>query len=180
MGRGTGDAVQCQQLIQSVLVRESDHCKSLRQEDSRSPSCLPMELVRAAQGPAFSNVPRFFMISGYVFVADFARWWLSHPGVLPTASESVNLEAAEKTLLDALAREATYSNPTVKELKAAAAVLCAGPWKNVSMAASNPSTRHKYTPDKKAPHRCFELNYIISLLSIGYGFPEDSRPFQYV
>lgn len=174
--RGTGDAVQCQQAIATVLRREASHCEEQRRENSKNPACLPMQMIKSAQDAAFAGVPRFFMISGYVFVVDFARWWLSIPEVLPKASD--NMAQDEKEILNALAKNATYSNPTLKELRAAAAVLCAGPWAKLSAAAS--SSRHKFTPEKKAPHRCFELNYIITLLSVGYGFPEDSRPFQYV
>lgn len=176
--RGTGDAVQCQRVIAAVLGRETGHCRQLKSENIENPACLPMELLPSAHAAAFASVPRFFLISGYVFVVDFARWWLQHPGVLPKDSSSMLPD--ERDVLDVLAKDTTYSNPTLKELRAAAAVLCTGLWANVSTAASNPSSRHKFTNDKKAAHRCFELNYIICLLSIGYGFPENSRPFQYV
>lgn len=121
---------------------------------------------------------RFFMISGYVFVADFARWWLEHPGVLAKPAES--MAADEKEMLSALAQGKTFSNPTLTELRSAAAILCSGPWTDVNATALNSESRHKFTDGKKAAHRCFELNYIITLLSVGYGFPEDDRPFQYV
>jgi len=182
--RGTGDAVQCQHTITAVLTNETERCKRKKKGGQ---DCLPMPRhlksghhhnkspFKQAKGAA---PHRFFMISGYVFVADFARWWLEHPGVLAKPPE--NMQQDERELLSALATSKTFSNPTLRELRSAAAVLCSGPWTDVIAAASNSETRHKFTNEKKAADRCFELNYIICLLSVGYGFPEDDRPFQYV
>jgi len=176
--RGTGDAAQCQKVVATVLRREATLCRGSEPRSLRRSSCLPMGLVRPAMDAASAAVPRFFLISGFVFVADFTRWWLEHPGVLPKPSE--DLLADEREILSALGNATAFTSPTIAELKAAVAVLCASPWSNVSNSAANPSTRHRYSPISKVPHRCFELNYIITLLSHGYGFPEGSRPFQFV
>jgi len=183
--RGTGDAVQCQQTITAVLTNETERCKRRK---TGGQDCLPMPRsgkfghhknkspFKQAKGAA---PPRFFMISGYVFVADFARWWLNRPGVLPKPALE-GQEEYERQMLTALADGKTFSNPTLRELKSVAAILCSGLWTEVVAAAANPESRHKFTNEHKAAHRCFELNYIICLLSVGYGFSDDSRPFQFI
>lgn len=182
--RGTGDSLQCQHVISAILFNESDKCRKHKQ----GAACLPTHSRKGhhmipkknpfKQAKATSD-PHFFMISGYVFVADFARWWLRRPGVLPQPAENV-IAAEDRQTLSALAKGAMFSNPSLKELRSAAAVLCAGAWTDIKNASSDASSRHKYTSAEKAANRCFELNYIICLLSVGYGFPDDTRPFEMV
>jgi Golgi nucleoside diphosphatase len=72
------------------------------------------------------------------------------------------------------------ASPTVSEIRAAAIAVCAEPWGNLDAVANHPDRKHKFTGPVKVPHRCFELNYIAALLSVGYGFGKDERIFHVV
>jgi hypothetical protein len=159
--RGTGSAVACEREVQNTLALEREQCLSDAEE-----GCLPGEHLRlptSTNGDTF----RLLMISGYLYVTDFAGWWLEKPGTRPASSEAPsNLE--------------TYKKPTIAELRAAAEVLCAEPWDRISDVALDQSRMHRYTAPNKVPHRCFELNYIITLLSEGFGFDPRERLFDIV
>eukprot|EP00929_Paragymnodinium_shiwhaense_P092377 TRINITY_DN52258_c0_g1_i1.p1 TRINITY_DN52258_c0_g1~~TRINITY_DN52258_c0_g1_i1.p1 ORF type:complete len:329 (-),score=54.16 TRINITY_DN52258_c0_g1_i1:514-1500(-) len=172
--RGTGDARGCQLAIQKVIVADTESCRSRPRAEKAE--CMPMGGVSATT-PSKSGTPRFFLISGFMFVTDCARWWLERPDVraslVLSEEDSADAKAVKAVTEDATVG-ATFHSPTVSELRAAAAALCAEPWPLES------STPHKFTSPQKLAHRCFELNYIIVLLSIGYGFKDDDRAFKIV
>lgn len=183
--RGTGDASECQKVIAAILRKEMSACMA-----THPGTCLPMGNLPVPAAERRSNIaandrskasarPRqFLLISGFMFVTDFARWWFERPGSLP---EQGGAEFGGHTELAALVRKGTFERPTLAELRAAAVALCAAPWQNVSfVAGENAVVRHRYTAPQKVPHRCFELNYIVVLLSMGYGFQENVRAFHIV
>jgi len=159
--RGTGHAPGCEAAVAAVLAEEKQTCAAAALEAE----CLGADPVPTPAGPGAG--PRFFLISGYLYVTDFARWWLERPGVR-TASMQV------------LSEPGAFGTPTVAELRAVASVLCAEPWESLHAAATDPASKHRFTGPHKVPHRCFELNYIAALLSAGYGFGEDERLFRIV
>merc|ERR1712007_337192 len=73
-----------------------------------------------------------------------------------------------------------YEHPTIPELRTMADILCSAAWASINASSSSEMSKHKFTPPHKAPHRCFEINYIIELLSYGYGFPDNVRAFRIV
>jgi len=185
MWHGTGDAVACQTMVTEVLRWERQDCQEHKED------CLPMQPPKTAQDedqePSRPEIwhtlqdlinaetPRFFLISGYFSVVDFAHWWLvERPGARPISSGA----AADADYDYWMLANASFATPSIAELKAAASILCAESLKNITDAVR--LSQHRLTPDDKVPYRCFELNFIISLLSVGYGFAESARPFHFV
>jgi len=160
--RGTGEASACEAAVVAVLEDERRTCASDAAKTAAS-ECLSASPVAVPAGG--KGEPRFFLISGYMYVTDFAGWLLKQPGVLPEGFQG---------------QERPFERPTIQELREAAAVLCAEPWASLNALASDPARKHKFTGAKKVPHRCFELNYIVALLSVGYGLPAEERLFHIV
>lgn len=159
---GSGDAATCEAAVAALLKEEQQKCSV--QSGTAATECLSQEPVhKPHKAEENSSLAKFFLISGYMYVTDFARWWLQHPA--STAGELKDLPLRE---------------PTVAEIRQAANAVCAAGWDAISAAASHSESKHRFTPDKKIPHRCFELNYIAALLSAGYGFPDEGRHFQIV
>lgn len=175
--RGTGDARGCEALIKGVLTEQTITCR----RRGRASYCMPMELPRLAAKPASAGEPRFFLISAYMFVTDFVRWWLEHPNAVHAAGQGAGT-SAELSMVERVtaASPELFARPTIAELRTAATLLCSATWGNLSEAVQLPGKGHQYTPAHKAPHRCFEMNYIVTVLSAGYGFKEDVRAFEVV
>lgn len=170
--RGTGDAAQCERAIKAILDAERADCAARAEAalvaGGEALHCLldgPAPLPAGGDG---DDAHKFLLISGYLYVTDFARWWLGRPGSVPASSSA------------ALSQAGTFARPTLLELREAAQLLCAEAWGDVSTAALDPSSKHKFTGPHKVPHRCFEANYVVSLLSHGYGFDEGARLFRVV
>mmetsp|Transcript_31567 Transcript_31567/g.71153 ORF Transcript_31567/g.71153 Transcript_31567/m.71153 type:complete len:478 (+) Transcript_31567:70-1503(+) len=163
--RGIGDAASCEEAIAATLEEEKASCSA---DASAAPAaeCFGAAPVPLPKAPA-ATASRFFLISGYLYVTDFARWFLDLPG---TKKEALQVPQAP----------GAFSTPTISELREAAVALCAEPWESLSASASDPNSRHRFTGAKKIPHRCFELNYIAALLSVGYGFNVNERLFRIV
>merc|ERR1719203_123874 len=151
--KGTGQAVACEAKVRDVLVEERVACLAKNPEVE----CLSLEPVPLPKGPSTSA--KFFLISGYMYVTDFAAWLLRQTGKKP---------------------EAEFARPTVAELREAAAAVCEQGWEQVQRLGLDTGRKHKFTQPHKLPHRCFELNYIVALLSRGYGFKEEERLFNIV
>lgn len=171
--RGTGDSTQCEHAIKNILDAERSACLARASESlaagNQVPHCLPNGPAPLPSGAgAADEEHRFLLISGFLYVTDFARWWLARPGSVPESSSS--------SLRDA----GTFARPTVVELREAAQLLCAEAWSDVAAVAYEASTKHSFTPPHKVPHRCFEANYVVSLLSHAYGFDEGARLFRVV
>lgn len=171
--RGTGDAKACQATIKALMTEQTLTCR--RRSEARN--CIPMELPRLAVKPVSAQEPCFFLISAYMFATDFARWWLN----ISKGSQAPDIgdkKSADLRLMDrvAAASPEMFARPTIAELRTAAALLCAAAWENLTAAVK--VAGHQFTSPHKAPHRCFELNYIVTLLSVGYGFREDVRAFE--
>jgi len=160
--RGTGEASKCEESIAALLKAEQEGCEA----QATSDVCLRSDMI-PEQAATSSTSTRFFLISGYLYVTDFVRWWLEQPGVRTDEFEVLRGPDA-------------FTTPTIAELRAAATVLCAENWERLTSIASDPTRRHKFTKDHKVPHRCFEVNYINALLSTGYGFGENERIFKIV
>lgn len=158
--RGVGRAVECQAVLAEVIREEKAACAEAAANGSGG-ECLD---ETPAPAPTGAEGAKFFLISGYLYVTEFARWWL-------TGAHS----AEEKFKAPGL-----FESPTVAELREAAAALCAQPWARIASVALDPRTRSRFTPPDKVAHRCFELNYIAALLSVGYGFPDGDRLFRIV
>ena len=56
--------------------------------------------------------------------------------------------------------QSAWPTPTLQELQAAADGWCEVPWASLSAGA-----KHPQTPPEKMPHRCFDINYLIVLLT---------------
>mmetsp|Transcript_68544 Transcript_68544/g.216728 ORF Transcript_68544/g.216728 Transcript_68544/m.216728 type:complete len:452 (-) Transcript_68544:21-1376(-) len=166
--RGTGHAAACEEAVAAVLAAEKESCAAATAAaaaENATPECLGASPVPTPHGP--TSTVRFFLISGYMYVTDFARWWLDQPGVRSSS-------------LQVLQEPGAFSTPSIAELREAAAVLCAEPWEGISAAALDPARKHHFTGAHKVPHRCFEINYIAALLSVGYGFGPDEKIFRIV
>jgi Golgi nucleoside diphosphatase len=94
--------------------------------------------------------PHFYLISGYMYVTNFTSWVME------------NLQEEHLPL----------AHPTIEDFREAAKHVCSTPWEKVQSWG-----RHAFTPDHKTAHRCFEINYIVALLSYGYGFGPKERIF---
>lgn len=66
-------------------------------------------------------------------------------------------------------RLALLRTPSLADLRAATASVCALPWSAVRAAARDP-----FTPAHKLPQRCFDAHYMLALLVRGFGFDERS------
>jgi len=169
--RGVGHASACEQALVGLLVQDKAECSALHSnardanDSSTVAECLGDGLVPTP--PASESSARFFLISGFLYVTDFARWWLEQPGVRTKS-------------LTVLSEPGAFSSPTVAELREVAHVLCAASWGDLSAAANDEAKAHRFTKRPKVPHRCFELNYIVALLSEGYGFGPNDRIFRIV
>eukprot|EP00419_Tripos_fusus_P047804 CAMPEP_0172830524 /NCGR_PEP_ID=MMETSP1075-20121228/22316_1 /TAXON_ID=2916 /ORGANISM="Ceratium fusus, Strain PA161109" /LENGTH=448 /DNA_ID=CAMNT_0013672837 /DNA_START=1 /DNA_END=1343 /DNA_ORIENTATION=+ len=169
--RGVGHASSCEQALVELLAQDKAECTASHNNASDAngsstvTDCLGGGPVLTPSGPKSSA--RFFLISGFLYVTDFARWWLEQPGVRTKS-------------LTVLSEPGAFSSPTVAELREVAHVLCAASWGDIADAANNEAVAHRFTKQPKVPHRCFELNYIIALLSEGYGFGPHERIFRIV
>lgn len=166
--RGTGHAAMCEEAIAALLSEDKKSCVAsvgAAAAGDAAPECLGDSPVPTPHGPA--STARFFLISGYLYVTDFARWWLEQPGVRTSS-------------LQVLREPGAFATPSIAELREAAAVVCAEPWDGLSAAALDPARKHRFTGTHKVPHRCFELNYIVALLSVGYGFGPTEKLFRIV
>mmetsp|Transcript_27075 Transcript_27075/g.58961 ORF Transcript_27075/g.58961 Transcript_27075/m.58961 type:complete len:461 (+) Transcript_27075:145-1527(+) len=164
--RGVGDSKACEAAVAALLQEERNTCQQkVLAATAAADECLSSDPLEVPKG--LTDKPRFFLISGYMYVTDFAGWLVKNPAVkLPdtfTPPEG----------------ERPYATPTIDELREAAAIVCSEPWSALQDFAHGDS-RHKFTPAKKVPHRCFEINYIIALLSVGYGLPSQERLFHIV
>jgi len=159
--RGTGEAAACEAAVRAVLVDERRECAAAAAKETPPTECLSKDPVPVPPGD--TNAAKFFLISGYLYVTDFASWVLKLPGARPEALKS-----------------GVPATPTIQELRDAATVVCSEPWERLSAVGLDAERKHGFTPPKKLPHRCFELNYIVALLSLGYGFAEDARLFHIV
>lgn len=166
--RGTGDSAECERAIKAILEAERTACAAQAAAEGAALDCLPGGPAPLPSGGSGEDVHKFLLISGYLYVTDFARWWLARPGSVPASSSSI------------LDQASTFARPNVAELREAAQLLCAETWADVSAAALDPSSKHSFTGAHKVPHRCFEANYVVSLLSHAYGFDEGARLFRVV
>jgi len=99
---------------------------------------------------------KFIAVSGYLYVTDFARHLLIH----------ANNEISYNSYLQ------NYPWPSVNDIEVAAEKICKVAWSSVK--DMHESNRHQFTSKTKLPHRCFEMNYIASLLSM-YTVPKEER-----
>eukprot|EP00933_Yihiella_yeosuensis_P006614 TRINITY_DN111349_c0_g1_i1.p1 TRINITY_DN111349_c0_g1~~TRINITY_DN111349_c0_g1_i1.p1 ORF type:complete len:454 (-),score=116.27 TRINITY_DN111349_c0_g1_i1:67-1428(-) len=158
---GKGEANLCEAAISKLLKQDQVTCSEAGGVGDSVSDCLSSEPVyKPQQATKLSDEAHFFLISGYMYVTDFARWWLVQSGQKVFAHET----------------------PTIAELREAAKFLCGSQWASLSTAAmsKDKAARHRFTPDKKVPHRCFEINYVTALLSTGYGFGDQDRIFKIV
>lgn len=159
--RGTGDSRQCEAAVTATLEEERLRCN--REAKDATTTCLDTAPVSVPAGPA--SKPKFYLISGYMYVTDFAGWLIDQPGVRPNDFSSPS-------------GRRPYETPTIQELRNAADVVCSEPWSTIKLLYER--TKHRFTSAQKAAHRCFEINYIVALLVNGYGLPQDERLFHIV
>jgi len=169
--RGIGHASACERALAKLLAQDKAECATLHSNSrDANDSSTPAECLGDGQVPTTSgsgSSAHFFLISGFLYVTDFARWWLEQPGVRTKS-------------LTVLSEPGAFSSPTVAELREVAHVLCAASWQDLLAAMKDEAKAHRFTKRPKIPHRCFELNYIVALLSEGYGFGPHDRIFRIV
>jgi len=153
---GSGEAPDCRAMLLKVFSKSREECRN-----HASRECMPGLDDAAAR--AGSQGLQFFAVSGYLFVTDFASHWLLRSGSAGGAIASTLREVKNR--------------PTVEELEAAADELCASDWAEIESATAGGAATgaHRYTDSTKAPHRCLEVNYVVTLLRHSYGFPSDQR-----
>jgi len=160
--QGKGDASLCEDAIAKLLQKDQSAC-DIGEADLKVSDCLSSEPLKVPTGAG----EKFFLISGYLYVTDFARWWLTQSDAAPTSLQADSLEK-------------TFQTPTIAEIREAARVLCKASWTQLLAAAGDEARKHRFTGAKKIPHRCFEANYVAALLSTGYGFSDNQRSFRVV
>jgi hypothetical protein len=150
---GVGDAQKCREMLVEVFSNAQKECPADDHE------CMPGACFAAAN--AGSHGMQFFAVSGYLFVTDFVSHWVLRNDV----------DGAFSRLKEA------GNRPTILELEAASGALCLSDWQEIEKAtAGGPAVgAHRYTDSSKAPHRCLEANYVVTLLRHAYGFPDDQR-----
>jgi len=190
---GSGDATECRWKLQEILELDRKDCAPDDHE------CQPGHDDHA--GEAGMKGRDFYAVSGYLYVQDFASHWLTRNGTgesTPTTQRTgarvpppVGMEEAHalaemphqergKPLgshaLGQLLRK-VGNKPTIEELQHAAHMLCNSDWAEIEQAHAGGADAgaHRYTDSTKAPHRCLEINYVITLLQYCYGFPINER-----
>lgn len=155
---GSGNANECRKMLLEVFERSAQECVAREKEDIE---CIPGGDAAAAM--AGSQGMQFYAVSGYLYVTDFAAHWLSRSGNSNSGVASMMQAAGNK--------------PTIAELLKGADELCASDWKEIETAHAGGAETgaHRYTDSVKAPHRCLEINYVVTLLGKAYGFPNDDR-----
>jgi len=151
---GSGLASECRLMLLKILGNSKQDCATDDHE------CLPG--IDSHAGKAGARGMQFFAVSGYLYVTDFASHWLTRDG------QSSSIAAKLKEV---------GNKPTIKELHEAADHLCSSEWGEIERAHAGGAEAgaHRYTDSTKAPHRCLEINYVITLLQSCYGFPDDKR-----
>eukprot|EP00746_Dinoflagellata_sp_MGD_P010044 gnl/MRDRNA2_/MRDRNA2_120612_c0_seq1.p1 gnl/MRDRNA2_/MRDRNA2_120612_c0~~gnl/MRDRNA2_/MRDRNA2_120612_c0_seq1.p1 ORF type:complete len:458 (-),score=90.38 gnl/MRDRNA2_/MRDRNA2_120612_c0_seq1:13-1386(-) len=149
---GAGNAAVCREKIESVLNRELRTCVEDRGGVNQYDGGPCLGAVAKGPGADAIRSLQFIAVSGFVFVSDFISWWLSWNG----------------GSLDG------FPKPSMTALREGADKMCAGTWKAVEERTNDKNAQHQFTGLQKAPHRCFEANYILTLLGKIYGFPDSS------
>lgn len=150
---GSGEAWNCRKMLLEVFANSKLACIG------RDNECMPgADNIVSEAG---SRGIQFFAVSGYLFVTDFASHWLKRTGSTEIAS-----------LMQEIG-----NRPTIKELEKAADELCQSDWAEIERATAGgkDAGAHRYTDAVKAPHRCLEVNYVVTLLQHSYGFPGEQR-----
>lgn len=179
----------CRQLIQEILDKEKQNCAidrinrlhSLAQEtmgqkqshtytdpNAEEHYCLGGEALPLGQKS--KKTMQFWALSGYYFVSAFAHW---------AAANFVEVSEVTRSSF-----QTHWPNITLAELEDVADVVCGLDWVKLENAYSQARTKDKdsmsHTFPDQLPYRCFELNYLTTLLSYMYGFDKTSRSFSFV
>jgi len=152
--QGTGNAAACRGLVKDALDETRFACEKAGATSDGSP-CLGAFEGTPKAAKIVAGSLQFVAVSGFLFVTDFARWWLDWNGGGPAAKN--------------------FPKPSLGELTEAADKLCTGQWLEISKRTEDDKLAHQFTGSQKAPHRCMEINYIVTLLRSIYGFPVDGR-----
>lgn len=148
--QGTGDASKCAKEMGRLIVSPEEAVPRNKMINENSETG---KIVGGIKHPKVRG--KFFALSLFYFTLDSLRV-LSEPD-----------DDAHKAL------NASWPNPSIKELSDALQGLCGRSWKedlgNIKGRA------HKYTVAEVLPDRCFESVYMVSLLRDGFGFHSSSR-----
>lgn len=158
-----GVGVDCRDLIKDTLNHEKQHCPN-----TELTSCLGGEEVPLSNHP--TKKLQFWALSGFYFVTAFAHW------------VAANIAEVSEVTRDTF--RIHWPNVTVAELEDVADVICGLDWEKLQSIYSEARSRDpesmSHTTPEQLPHRCFEMNYLTTLLSHVYGFGKTSRIFSFV
>jgi len=147
--KGSGDALNCRKMLLEIFSEAREQCKDAE--------CMPGSDAAASKAGGLGM--QFYAVSGYLYVTDFASYWLQRGDGGAAWLKNVG------------------NRPTVDELEQIADMLCRSDWAEIERAhaGGKETGAHRYTGADKAPHRCLEVNYVATLLRHSYGFPGDQR-----
>jgi len=170
--KGTGSGVECREEIRESVIKAGS-CDS--------PPCFFNNVSK----PSSSVCGDFVAISLYFFAMDCLRSFaagvrnFTSADVAPDEKEGREsakyrpLNETETQVMDSFIHH--WPRPSIREIAAVADVFCANNWENVA------TWYHDETPDMQSwSGRCFEVNYIATLLKDGYGLAEDSHSVTFV
>lgn len=120
----------------------------------------------------------FVAVSGYLYVTDFALHILTKYSEVSSGAASWFPKLQLERYVDAY--KATYPKPNIEALMGSAEALCALPLSIIK--EMHEKVRHSFTGSSKLLDRCFEINYVATLLqmyTVGYHndipFDKDAR-----
>eukprot|EP00466_Bigelowiella_natans_P010990 jgi/Bigna1/143774/aug1.81_g18482 len=159
---GSGNGAQCRSLIRENLINkrtcDEPPCFFANVHNPAVQSRNDDAAAAAGAGGGGGGVcGQFVAISLYYYAIDCLR----------SVSENI-LQHAHRGDVDGLLHR--WPTPTLKDITKAADVFCQSEWEKVA------TWKHAETPSKEAwSGRCFEVNYIISILHNGYGINDTAR-----